>query len=183
MSAVPAFTRSPDLTKIFVICPSTWGFSTTEWRDLSVPRYSEDSEIGTGSNDRRLNGDGGRLLVTSSLFWPQPERTAEKHKSASNPQRRVLGVDTCGRCPVNLRGKHTYISVVGSRLGYSYCTGCARLLQAWWFLEHYTDRRANRASLVFDVGFRRRKAPVDSYLRLRRVTSAADKRGATSEQD
>jgi hypothetical protein len=44
-SGVPAVTRSPDFTKIFVICPSTWGLIVAECRDFKMDKYSVVSGI------------------------------------------------------------------------------------------------------------------------------------------
>jgi hypothetical protein len=53
---LPASTRSPECTKIRVICPSTCGMITADSRDFSVATYSDASLTGTACACSTLTG-------------------------------------------------------------------------------------------------------------------------------
>src|SRR5690348_7200842 len=61
ISGSPAFTRSPEWTKMLVIEPSTCGLMLADCRDLSVATYSDESVTGCGlirSTFTRIAGGG-----------------------------------------------------------------------------------------------------------------------------
>ena len=60
ISSVPAATRSPDLTFMCVIWPSTCGLIVVEWRDFSVATYSVVSFTFCGS----------ATTICTGIAWP-----------------------------------------------------------------------------------------------------------------
>src|ERR1700679_1098703 len=87
------FDRAAGFTKMPVACPSTWGLSITDWRDLRVPRYSEDSGIATGAIIAVLTGIAGCCSLPAACFWSQPDRSAPRQTTdvaSANARTRVF---------------------------------------------------------------------------------------------
>ena len=126
-----------------------------------------------GLNNRRFDCNGRRLFVTSGLLSASRDkrRKAHYHEERAQPEFRR----ECERWRYRWLQIRAHVRDVSSKSGCSYCTGCARLLQAWGFLEHYTDRRASvRTYLTLNfTGGKRPLARTYVCWRLRRRPATA----------
>src|SRR5215831_20673977 len=85
MSGAPCATRSPDFTKICVICPSICGWTVVERSDFNVATYSVVSSTGDIAAVFNATAVGGICGGPAAApFWP-PLQAADTSARPSTP--------------------------------------------------------------------------------------------------